>query len=133
MDEVEKQLPLRLKRTYFRWSDRLWKRFQVDGVVRTDPPTEWPRLPCWLWIGGVNGNRIRGGKITRDGGYGYIRGPDGKMTRVHILSYRELRGPIEDGYLHRHTCDIHRCGNPWHIEPGTSGENNQDMYDRNRR
>lgn len=122
-----------MKRPYLPWPERLWKRFLVDGVGRIDPPAEWPREPCWLWQGGTNGDRSRNGKVWRQGGYGYIRGPDGKMERVHVLAYRELRGPISEEHVHRHTCDVHNCGNPWHIVPGTSAENNQEVYDRGRR
>lgn len=122
-----------MPRLKLKWPDSLWKRLQVEGVVRTDPPQEWPREPCWLWLGGTNGNRMRKGKKIRGGGYGYVRDKDKKVVRVHILTYRELRGVVIDGYLHRHTCDIRLCGNPWHIVPGTHQENNQDTYDRGRR
>lgn len=123
----------RVKRSYFGWPLRLWRRFQVDGCGRIDPPAEWPREPCWLWQGGKNGDRRKGDRIWMQGGYGYIRGPDGKMERVHVLAFRELRGPIDDDKIHRHSCDAHDCGNPWHIEPGTVAENNGDTYARGRR
>jgi len=116
-------------RLYLRWPDRLWKRLEVYGVIRTDPPSEWPKEPCWLWIGGKNGHRRKHRKIIRNGGYGYVRGPDGKMTRVHLLTFRELRGVMPSGYISRHTCiGPHHCGNPWHVEPGTISENNTDTY-----
>lgn len=119
-------------RLYLKWPDRLWKRLTVNGEVRTDLPESWPREPCWLWIGGTNGDVLRKGKKLRAGGYGYIRGPDGKMTRVHLLTYRELRGEMPDGYLARHTCNARRCGNPWHAIPGTNSENQQDRRNRER-
>jgi len=55
--------------------------------------------PCWIWVGGVNGDRRLKGEVP-DGGYGYVRGPDGKVLDSY-LTYRELRGPVADGYLHR--------------------------------
>lgn len=122
-----------MSRLYLRWPESLWRRFLVDGVCRLDPPAEWPREPCWLWQGGKNGDRHKHGKIWLQGGYGYIREPGGKMQRVHILTFRELRGPIDETKIHRHTCDVRSCGNPWHIEPGTVAENNHDTYDRGRR
>lgn len=121
-------------RLYLRWPDSLWKRFTVDGVVRTDPPEQWPREPCWLWTGACNGDRKNGDRVWRRGGYGYVRGPDGKPERVHVLTYRELRSdePIDGQLVHRHTCDVHNCGNPWHVEPGTHQQNAADTIERGR-
>jgi len=124
-----------MSRLWLRWPDSLWKRFTVDGVVRTDPPAEWPRGPCWLWTGAVNGGtKKRRADVVwwGRGGYGYVRGPDQKPTRVHILTYRELRGVIDEGLIRRHTCDVHHCGNPWHIEPGTHEDNAADTIRRGR-
>lgn len=122
-----------MPRLWFRYPDSLWKRLTVDGVCRIDPPAEWPHKPCWIWQGGKNGDRTNRARVWRRGGYGYVRGPDGVVTRVHILTFRELRGPIEDGMLHRHRCDTRDCANPWHIDPGTAQQNTKDMIDRGRR
>lgn len=108
----------------------LWRRFTIDGCCRIDPPAEWPRAPCWIWNGAINGDRRKHGKLWLQGGYGYVRGPDQKPTRVHILTYRELRGPIDAGLVHRHTCDVRTCGSPWHIDPGTIAQNNEDTWAR---
>ena len=121
-----------MRRLWLRWPKSLWKRLTVDGVVRTDPPAAWPREPCWLWTGGKNGDRKKGEKLWLRGGYGYVRGPDSRPERVHVLAYRELRGAIGDDQIHRHTCDVHHCANPWHIEPGTHQQNAADTIERGR-
>jgi hypothetical protein len=121
-------------RLYLRWPLSLWQRFTVNGVVRTDAPADWPREPCWLWIGAKNGTWKRPWSTPVRGGYGYVRkNGKGKPTRVHVLTYEALRGPMPPGLVPRHTCDRENCGNPWHTEPGTQGENISDQYKRGRR
>lgn len=117
-----------MARLYLHWPDSLWKRLTVDGVVRADAPIEWPREPCWIWTGGCNGPW----KHVHSGGYGYLRTSRTKVERVHLLAYRELRGPMPEGLIPRHTCDVRRCCNPWHMIPGTKSENTIDAWMRTR-
>lgn len=69
---------------------------------------------CWIWGGALN-----------DGGYGVFRlsGSDGAMTRVHRFAYELLVGPIPEGLELDHTCRIHPCANPAHLEPTTQKVN----------
>lgn len=75
---------------------------------------------CWLWTGKLN-----------DRGYGSIF-ILGKQTRVHRFVYECYNGPIPNGLLVRHTCDIRNCVNPNHLLTGTSQDNVNDMINRNR-
>lgn len=74
---------------------------------------------CWLWTGG------------KTGGYG-TTWFEGEYHPVHRLAYSVFKGPIGDGLLFRHTCDVPACFNPEHLIPGTQKENMQDMRARGR-
>ncbi|HVE22544.1 MAG TPA: HNH endonuclease [Acidocella sp.] len=87
-----------------------------DGV----PPTE-DLGHCLIWTRGKSGN-----------GYGAFK-LDGKMQRAHRASYEIFRGPIPEGFVVRHRCDVPLCVNPEHLELGTSAENVKDRDARGRR
>ena len=74
---------------------------------------------CWEWQG------------TRSYGYGYtMRGR--KRFRVHRLAYELWNGPIQKGYVVRHSCDNPACANPSHLETGTQADNVRDIIQRGR-
>ena len=76
---------------------------------------------CWHWTGA---------KLT--GGYGTLRHcPDWGTTLAHRWSYMHHKGPIPEGKMIRHTCDIRHCVNPAHLIPGDSVDNVRDMIERN--
>jgi hypothetical protein len=52
--------------------------------------------------------------------------------RLHRWLYEQLRGPIPDGLVLRHTCDNTLCINLDHLEPGTQIENIADRDKRGR-
>ena len=109
-----------MSRLYLPWPASLWMRYQVNGVTLFPevPPHLWPRDVCWLWIGGTNGPSKRRGTTVIRGGYGYVRVPHLGIMRAHEMTYALLRGK-NGAPLHRHTCDVRLCGNPWHLIPGT--------------
>ncbi len=75
---------------------------------------------CWIWTGSKAGN-----------GYGQIW-KDGRLARVNRVSYELYIGPIPDGLVVRHKCDVRLCVNPDHLEVGTHADNARDMIERGR-
>jgi hypothetical protein len=81
---------------------------------------------CWLWTG-FKGNS----------GYGNFEinnnKKDGRVTmKVHRLSYEIFKGPIPEGMLVCHTCDVRECCNPEHLWLGTQQQNIADMMAKGR-
>jgi HNH endonuclease len=59
-------------------------------------------------------------------GYGRIH----FRKRVHLahrLAWEAKHGPIPDGLVLRHRCNVKRCCNPDHLVLGTRAENNADI------
>lgn len=75
---------------------------------------------CWLWKGSSAAN-----------GYGNVGKALWGESYVHRWSYIHHKGPIPDGKMIRHTCDVRLCVNPAHLIPGDSVDNVQDMLQRN--
>ncbi|MEU1778107.1 HNH endonuclease signature motif containing protein [Streptomyces abikoensis] len=84
-------------------------------VVKTDT--------CWLWTA------HRGPT-----GYGRFKlpGRDSPVVQAHRWSYEHHLGPVPDGQVVMHTCDVRNCVNPAHLRIGTQGENLKDMRDKGR-
>ena len=77
---------------------------------------------CWLWVGS-----------TSDNGYGNIAVDHPRDIRLaHRVSYEMHKGPIPEGLLVRHKCDMRCCVNPAHLEVGTQRDNLKDMVERGR-
>lgn len=70
---------------------------------------------CWLWTGGIESN-----------GYGRTT-YEGKAWWVHRLSYEVHKGPIPEGHLVCHACDVRSCINPDHLFTGSIADNQRDM------
>ena len=76
---------------------------------------------CHIWTGGIN-----------DQGYGLIR--DGKRhARAHRIAWERVNGPIPDGMVILHRCDVRCCVNPHHLQVGTQADNMKDMERKGRR
>ena len=69
------------------------------------------KTACWIF----------GGTIAENG-YGGIR-HEGKMRRVHVVTYEAKNGPVPDGLELDHLCRVRPCCNPDHVEPVTHLEN----------
>lgn len=81
------------------------------------------RIPfsgCWIWMGD---------SIVK--GYGLLS-VNGKCEYAHRASFSFHKGPIPEGMLVRHTCDIPLCVNPDHLVLGTKQDNANDMKSRGR-
>lgn len=75
---------------------------------------------CWEWTGA---------RLPQ--GYGLIKTMTGQ-SRAHRVSYELNIGPISDGLMVRHTCDVPECVNPAHLLLGTAKDNAQDRAQRGR-
>jgi len=54
------------------------------------------------------------------------------MHRAHCVAYELFVGPIPDGLIVRHTCDLPRCCQPLHLQIGTPADNSRDKVERGR-
>lgn len=90
------------------WEPRFWAK-----VKKTDE--------CWLWTAA---------KIPA--GYGRF-GLAGKTVYAHRVAYELLVGPIPEGLVIDHLCNVTSCVNPDHLRAVTSKENvaRSGVYERN--
>lgn len=66
-------------------------------------------------------------------GYGYVRvGERKRLMRTHRLAWEICVGPIPDGILVLHRCDIPPCYNPAHLFLGTTFDNIADKVAKGR-
>jgi hypothetical protein len=70
----------------------------------------------WYWTGTIHPK-----------GYGYYN-----AKRAHRLAYEKYVGPIPEGVIVRHSCDVRHCVRPDHLLLGSPADNSQDMKDRAR-
>lgn len=76
---------------------------------------------CWLWVGG----HLRGG-------YGCFALKKGRAVRAHRYAYEVEYGPILDGLMVLHKCDVRLCVRPSHLFLGTNRDNVADMLAKGR-
>lgn len=82
------------------------ERFAAAHVVE-------PNSGCWLWIARLGGKRP------------YLN-VNGKPTCAYRYSYERFNGPIPEGLMICHKCNVPMCVNPDHIYAGTAADNTRD-------
>ena len=95
-------------------------RHRVDPIQRIHNKTV-ESGDCILWTG----------PKTKDG-YGVIGIGRGKHFRVHRVVYESKHGPINNGMLICHTCDVPLCINIDHLFIGTPLDNMRDKIAKGR-
>lgn len=75
---------------------------------------------CWLWTG-----------ADKPQGYGCVH-VDGSTRTAHRIAYELAVGPIPEGAVVMHLCDVPKCVNPAHLRVATQGENVRDMVEKGR-
>jgi hypothetical protein len=90
------------------WEERFWKRVVIGS------PNE-----CWLWTGSTTG--AYGSMIIR-----------GKHWFAHRVSWMTANGPIPEGALILHSCDVPLCVNPNHLRAGDNAMNMKDAVEHGR-
>lgn len=98
-----------------------------------------PRLPRGATVAerlafhsspGPRGCVIFDGAKNSDG-YGLLS-VDNVSRLAHRVAYELSIGPISDGAVVRHSCDVRACVGPGHLEAGTSQDNVTDAIQRDR-
>lgn len=97
---------------------------------RPDPLPAGPRLAARSeWRGDCL--IYTAGRTGKNGGHAQMRF-NGKNVNVHRIAWILAYGPIPDGMVVRHRCDVPRCVNVAHLELGTIADNNRDRVERGR-
>ena len=73
---------------------------------------------CWIWQGLMFGNGY--GRLARHLNISAF------SCRAHIAAYQMYVGPVSEGLLVCHHCDVKRCINPEHLWLGTNQDNQID-------
>ena len=80
-----------------------------------------PITGCWEWIGTLDSN-----------GYGLFTIGERKKLKAHRFSYENFVGPIPEGHMVLHRCDVPRCVKPSDLFTGTAKDNAEDCRAKGR-
>lgn len=75
---------------------------------------------CLIWTGAL----VKG--------YGMFSDAGRVAVKAHRWSWTRANGPIPDGLMILHTCDVPACVEPSHLYAGTASDNYRDMRERGR-
>tara|TARA_R110000868_G_scaffold228311_3_gene481337 strand:- start:136 stop:744 length:609 start_codon:yes stop_codon:yes gene_type:complete len=78
---------------------------------------------CWGWSGVIDKDGY--GRMSYSSKLG--------SRRAHVASYLVYKGPVPNGILVCHSCDVRACTNPDHLWLGTEKQNTADMIEKGRR
>lgn len=101
--------------------ERFWSKVDKNGPVHPALGTR-----CWLWTGSV-------APVYGQIHLGHPYTPGSKHWKTHRFSWELHHGPIPDGCVVLHRCDIPRCVNPEHLSIGTQKDNIHDCLYKGRR
>jgi hypothetical protein len=71
---------------------------------------------CWEFTGAIN-----------RGGYGVFRGYDDEWIEGHRFAFKVFVGPLKEGLVICHSCNVRKCCNPKHLRQDTISGNLTDM------
>lgn len=89
--------------------------FDVENHIKV------PESGCWIWLGAWSRHD-----------YGIVSLGKNKCKFAHRFSWELSRGPIPDGLLVCHKCDVPACVNPDHLFLGTHRDNQIDCTRKGR-
>ena len=99
-------------------------------MPRTARPPEARIAENWV-LDGRTGCHLWTGYVAKDKGYGAIK-VGHKLWRVHRLVWTLAYGPISEGVLILHKCDVRSCINIKHLFAGSHADNMADMCKKER-
>lgn len=78
---------------------------------------------CWMWTAGCFGDKGYGAFGVR------INGKT-KNVGAHKWSYEHFVGPVPEGEMVLHACDVRSCVNPAHLKVGPTQQNAKEAAER---